>query len=160
MSAIMARQGGWVQLEPSDMCLALNIARMAKGGFSRAATVETQQLIRKPRTEVREQKKRGVEFSGHKKVKAAIDRHPAMIFNNHTAACFPCQNGTAKNRQTRWRCKGMATPLPEPAEPLPEWPPPPRTPPKPPGDTDWNESYEIEGMPFKCVYLHSPLPNP
>jgi len=36
MSATMARQGGRVQLEQSDMCVALNIAKMAKGLFSRA----------------------------------------------------------------------------------------------------------------------------
>jgi len=37
MSATMARQGGLVQLEQSDMRLALNMAKMAKCGFSRAA---------------------------------------------------------------------------------------------------------------------------
>jgi len=34
MSATVVGQGGWVQLEQSDMCLALNMAKMAKGGFS------------------------------------------------------------------------------------------------------------------------------
>jgi hypothetical protein len=68
----MARQGGGVQLEQSDMCLALNMAKMAKEGFSRAAIEETKYLIKKPRTEVREQKKRGVKFPRHNKVKAAI----------------------------------------------------------------------------------------
>jgi len=33
MSATMARQGGRVQLEQSDMHLALNMAKMAKEGF-------------------------------------------------------------------------------------------------------------------------------
>ena len=33
MSTMMARQGGVVQLEQSDMRLALNIAKMAKVGF-------------------------------------------------------------------------------------------------------------------------------
>jgi len=37
MSATMARQGGRVQLEQSDMRLALNMAKMAKGRFSCAA---------------------------------------------------------------------------------------------------------------------------
>jgi len=41
MSATMARQGGRVQLEQSDMPLALDMAKMAKGGFSRAAIEET-----------------------------------------------------------------------------------------------------------------------
>ena len=35
MSATRARQGGRVQLERSDMRLALNMAKLAKGGFSR-----------------------------------------------------------------------------------------------------------------------------
>jgi hypothetical protein len=28
-----------------------------------------------------------------------------------------------------------------------------------PGDAEGDESYEIEGMPSRCVYMHSPLPN-
>ena len=153
MSATMARQGGRVQLEQSDMRLALNMAKMAKGGFSRAAVEETQYLIKKPRAEVREEKQRGVEFPGHNKVKAAIARHPAMLRQNQTPGCLPCQNGTAQNPQTRWRRKGTAAPPPEPAAPQPG------TPPVPPGDAEGNESYEIEGMPSRCVYMHSPLPN-
>jgi hypothetical protein len=90
MSATMARQGGRVQLEQSDMRLALNMAKMAKGGISRAAIEETQQLIKKPRAEVREEKKRGVEFPGHNKVKAAIEIHPAMVCENQTDGCLPC----------------------------------------------------------------------
>jgi len=90
MSATMARQGGRVQLEQSDMRLALNMATMAKGGISRAAIEETQRLIKKPRAEVREEKKRGVEFPGHNKVKAAIERHPAMVRENQTDGCLPC----------------------------------------------------------------------
>jgi hypothetical protein len=39
------------------MRLALNMAKKAKGGFSRAVIQEAQQLIKKPRTEVREAKK-------------------------------------------------------------------------------------------------------
>ena len=42
MSATMARQRGRVQLEQSGMCLAWNMAKMAKGGFSRAAVEETE----------------------------------------------------------------------------------------------------------------------
>jgi len=52
MSATMARQGGPVQLEQSDMHFALNMAKTAKGGFSRAAVEETQQLIKKAHAEV------------------------------------------------------------------------------------------------------------
>jgi hypothetical protein len=153
MSATMARQGGRVQLEQSNMRLALNMAKMAKGGFLRGAIEETQQLINNPRTEVREENKRGVEFPGHQKVKAAMERHPAMVYKNHTAGCPPGQNGTAKNPVTRWRPKGTAAPPPDPAAP------PPGTPPAPPGDAEGNERDEIEGIPSSCVYMHSPLPN-
>jgi hypothetical protein len=37
----MAGQGGRVLLEQSNMRLALNMAKMAKGGFSRAAVEKT-----------------------------------------------------------------------------------------------------------------------
>ena len=60
MSATMARHGGWVQLEQSDMCLALNMAKMAKGGYSGAVIEETQQLIKKPHAEVRDEKQQGL----------------------------------------------------------------------------------------------------
>jgi hypothetical protein len=153
MSATMARQGGRVQLEQSDMHLALNMAKMPTGGFSRNAIQETQQQIKKPRAEVGEVKKRGVEFPGQQKVKAAMEKHPAMVYKDHMAGCLPCENGTAKNPVTRRRCKGTATPPPQPAAP------PPGMPPAPPGDAEGHESYEIEGMPSRCVYMHSPLPN-
>jgi hypothetical protein len=68
MSATMARHGGRVQLEQSYICLALNIAKMAKGGFSRATMEETQQLIKQPRAKVQEQEKRGVEVPEHNNV--------------------------------------------------------------------------------------------
>jgi hypothetical protein len=101
MSATMARQGGRVQLEQSDMRLALNMAKLAKGGCSRATVEESQYLIKEPCAEVRDEKKQGVEFPGHNKVKAAIARHPAMFLQNQTPGCLPCQNGTANNPQTR-----------------------------------------------------------
>jgi hypothetical protein len=52
MSATMARQGGRVQLEQSNMRLALNMAKMAREGFLRAAIKETKYLIKKLRTEI------------------------------------------------------------------------------------------------------------
>jgi len=100
MSATMARQGGWVQLEQSDMQLALNLAKIANGGLSPTTMVETQFLVLKSRAKVREEKKRGVVFSGHKEVKAAIERHQAMLCQNQTAGFLPCRNGTIKNPQT------------------------------------------------------------
>jgi hypothetical protein len=45
MSATMARQGVQVQLEQSDICPVLSMAKMAKEGLSRAAIEETKYLI-------------------------------------------------------------------------------------------------------------------
>jgi hypothetical protein len=71
------------------------MAKMAKEGFSRAAIEETKYLLKKPQAEVIEQKKRGVEFPGHTKVKAVIQRHPAMLRQNPMSGCLPCHIGTA-----------------------------------------------------------------
>jgi hypothetical protein len=60
----MARQEGPVQHEQSDIRLALNMSNLAKGGFLHAAIEEMQQLINKPRSKIREEKKRGVRFPG------------------------------------------------------------------------------------------------
>jgi len=61
-SATIARQGGWVQLEQSNMRLVLNMAQMSKAGFSRSTIEETQYQIEKRHTEVQQEQKRGVEF--------------------------------------------------------------------------------------------------
>jgi len=95
MSATMARQGGWGQLQQSHMCLDLNMAKMAKGGFSRAPIKEAQPLLKKSCAEVREEKMRCVELCGHTKVKAEMERHTAIIRKNHTDGCLPCPNGSA-----------------------------------------------------------------
>ena len=164
MSATRARQGVRVQLKQSDMGLALNKAKMAKGGFSRAAVEETQYLIKKPRAEVREEKKRGVEFPGHNKVKAAIARHPAMLRQNQTHGCLPCQNGTAKNPQTRWRRKGTGAPPPnrrrqQNPEPTPEPTPPlPGTPLASTSNISGDQRLEIINLPADYMYLHTSLP--
>ena len=71
------------------MRVALIKAKMAKGGFSCTAVEETQYLIKKPRAEVRDEKKLGVEFPGHNKVKAAIATHPAMLRQNQMPRCLP-----------------------------------------------------------------------
>jgi len=110
MSATVAREGGWIQLEQSDMRLALNMAKMAKEGFSRAAKEKTKYLTEKPHAEVRDEKKQGVMFPGHNKVKAVIQTHLAMLHRNQTSGCLPCQNGTAMNLQTRRGCKGTGAP--------------------------------------------------
>jgi hypothetical protein len=76
-----------------------------------------------------------------------------MVYNNHMTVCLQCQNGTSKNPVTCWSRNGTAAPPPEPAAP------PHRMPPAPLGNAVGNESYEIEGMPSRCVYMHSLLPN-
>ena len=137
MSATVARQGGRVQLEQSYMHLAVNMAKMAKRVFSRAATEETKNLIKKPRIEVQEEITRGVEFRGHEKVKAEIQRHPAMLHQNFTSGCLPCQIGATKNPQTRWRRKGTGAPTPDQHRQQTPEPTPPLhgTPPAPTGNT-------------------------
>jgi hypothetical protein len=79
MSAMMARPGGRVPLEQSNIRLAFNMAKLGKGGCSRAAVQVTQSVFKITCTEVRAEKKRGVQFPGQIKVKAAKERHPAMI---------------------------------------------------------------------------------
>ena len=160
MSATMARQGGRVQLEQSDMRLALNMAKMAKEGFSRASIEETKYLIQKPRAEVREEKMRCVEFPGHRKVKAAIQRHPAMLRHNQTSGCLPCQNRRTKNPETRWTRKGTGAPPPaRRRERIPEpTPPPPGTPPAPTGHTSRAQPAEIINLPAGYTYSHTALP--
>jgi len=150
MSATMAKQGGRVQLEQSDIRLASNMAKMAKGGLSRAAIDEMQQLIKKPRTEVRDEKKWGVEFPGHNKVKAAFESHPAMVRENQTDGCSVSPIGTAKNPETCWRRKGKGAPLPRRAPPGPESPPVP---------CDDDQSSETDCRPPSYVYIHTRLPN-
>jgi hypothetical protein len=56
MFATMARQGGWVLLEQSNMHLAFNVAKMAKADFLGVTVEETKYLITKPCTVVREEK--------------------------------------------------------------------------------------------------------
>jgi len=79
MFATMARQRGWVHLEQSDMHLALNMAKMAKGGFSRTTITETQYLIKKPHAKMREKQKQGVVFPANQEAKCVIQRLPAML---------------------------------------------------------------------------------
>ena len=72
MSATMGREGGRVQLEHSDMRRVVNMARMPKDGVSLAPIEETNHHIKKHHTDVRQQKRRGVEFPNDEQVKAAI----------------------------------------------------------------------------------------
>jgi hypothetical protein len=160
MSTTMARQGGRVQLEQTDMRLALIMAKMANEGFSRTAIEETKCLIKKQRAEVQEEKKWGVEFPGHNKVKGAIQRQQAMLCQKQMSGYLSWQNGTAMNQQTRWICKGTSAPplarrrvrTPQPT------PPPPSTPPTPPattGNTAGAQPSEIVHLPVGQTYSHT-----
>ena len=92
-------------------------------------------------------------FPGHNKVKAAIERHPAMIREFRTDGCLPCQIGTAKNPQTGWRHKGTGAPPPRPAPLMPG------TPPAPPADGERTQRSATEGVPPRYVCIHTPLPS-
>jgi len=104
---------------------------------------------------------RGDESPGHENVKAAMERHPAMLWENQTAGCLPCQNGTAQNPQTRWRRKDTGAPPPERLrQPTPELTPhPPEEPAVPSSDNEAAHLSEIEGVPPGYVYIHTPLPS-
>jgi hypothetical protein len=78
----MARQAGRVQLEQSNMRLALHMAEMAKGRCSQAAVEEPEYLINNPRAEVQEVMKQGSEVPGHREVNAAVVRHLTMHWHN------------------------------------------------------------------------------
>jgi len=149
----MASQGGQVPVEQSDMGLALNMATLAKEGFSRTARDKTQQQIMKLRGDVSEEMMRGVVFLGLNKVKAGIERQPAMIHENKTDGYHPSQIGSGINPPTCWRGKPTGAPQP--------WlaPPQPGMPPAPPGDSKTSPSSETEGVPPRYVYMYTPLPN-
>jgi hypothetical protein len=85
---------------------ALKMNKMATGGCSLTTIEDIQQLNFKPYANVWEKKMQGVEFLGYEKVKAAIERQPAMIYINYIECSQPCQNGTAKNPQRGllWGC--------------------------------------------------------
>jgi len=157
----MAWQGCRVQLEQSDMRLALNMAIMATGGFSRASEEDTQFLIKKPWAGVRDEKMWGVQFPGYKNVKSAMERHLAMLRESQTDGCLPCHDGTAQNPQTCWRRKGMGAPPLErlrqltPGEPTPH---PPKMPPVSLGKNEAAHVSVIEGVLPRYVDIHTPLP--
>jgi len=138
----MARQVVRVQLEQSDMRLILSMAKMANGGLSHMPIEQTWHRIKQPYTEVRDQKKQGVGFVRHSKVKVMIEWQPAMLLENHTNGCLPSQNGTRMNPQTRGRRNVMAATQPDLCrkEILKLTPWPPRTPPAPPGDNQGAQS--------------------
>jgi len=156
----MTRQWGQVQLEQSDMRLALNSAKLATGGFLHAAEEKMQHVIRKPWAHVRKQKKWGVESPGHNNVKSAMVKHPAMLRENLPEGYLPGQNATALNQQTCWRHKLTGAPPPDQLrQPTPQpTPRPPRMPSLPPSNNEDARLSKIEGMPPRHLCGHSALP--
>jgi len=96
---------------------------------------------------------RDVVFPGQNKVKDGIARHPAMVRENQTYSCRPCQNGTANNTLTRCQRKDTGAPPPR------LGPPRPGTPPASPDDSERTQSSKTEGVPPGYMYIHTPLPS-
>jgi hypothetical protein len=74
MTATIANQGDRAQPKQSDICLPLNLPKMANGGFLHVLIEETQYLIEKAPAEVWEDMQPGVELLGLNMVKAAVKR--------------------------------------------------------------------------------------
>jgi len=87
MSATMARQGGQLQLEQSNMRVALNMAKMAKGGYLCTTREETKQTTNKPQAEVWEEKKQGVVSPGIDNVQGAIESYPQSGIGREGGRC-------------------------------------------------------------------------
>jgi len=162
----MARRGGRVEPEQSNMLLTVNIAKMAKGGFSCAVVDEMLYLIKKPRAEAGLERKRAVEFPGLTKVNAVIKWHQAMLRQNETDGCLPCQNGTAYCPGARWWRKGTGASSPDRRSQLtPELTPPvpavpllPGMQPSPTGNDAGAQHSQIINLPARYMYSHATLP--
>jgi len=159
MSATIARQGGQVQLEQSDMRLALNMAKMANRGFSHATIEDREYQIKKHRAVDREEMRQGVEFPGCMDLKPAMERQPAMLRADQMDGCLPWQNGTAQNPQTCLRRKGTGAPPHERLrQPTPELAPlPPGMPPLPLGDDEGAHASAIHAVRPGYVFIHTSL---
>ena len=157
----MARHAGRFQLEQSDMHLSSNMAKIANGGFSRTALEAVQYLIKKPCAEVHEEKKPGVEFPGHNKVKPGIERYPVILHSNHSNGCLRCHNGRAQNAQTHWGLKATSPPSPEQHRQLTPEPTTslPGMPAAPPGFNEVAQHSQIDNLPPGYLYFHTPLPS-
>lgn len=110
IAAAMCKQAGRVQLEQSDLRLAINTIDKAINGLTWTNCQETVNIIRKPRAELREEKRKGITFEGHKSVKAVLGTHPAMVYENQGRGCLVCQDGIAHNPDTRWKRRGTRQP--------------------------------------------------
>ena len=104
----LTRQAGRIQLEASDLRLALNLHDKFSHGVSQRNTEASLELIKKPRAEIREEKRRNIQFPGHASVKKEWKTHPAMDQVKQLDGCLECQDGIACNPLSRWHRKGRA----------------------------------------------------
>jgi len=89
-----------------------------------------------------------------------MERHPAMIGQNHMDGCLPCQNGTVRNPQIRWRLKGTGAAPPvwcrhRMPDPMPS---PPGTSPASLGPIRGTERSQNDNLPAANADPHVPLP--
>jgi hypothetical protein len=136
-----------------------NMAKMAKGGFLCAGMEETQYRIKKPRADVREEKKLGVMFPRHNKGKAAMERHQAMLRQNHMARCLPWHTGPVNNPHTHSRCKGTGVHPPnQQTQPTREQTPPmPVIAPTANGNTSRAQCHQTINVLSEHAYSHTSL---
>jgi len=125
------------------------------------AIEETQYLINKPHTKVCEERMQEVGCPGHRIVKAAIERQPAMVHDNPTDGYLCYQDVTAWITLIHLRWKTTCVPLPDRCRQLtPELTPPLRGMASvPPIESVGGPGSPMEGVPPRYVYIHTPLPN-
>jgi hypothetical protein len=97
MSITMARHGGQILLDQSDMRLSLNMAKLAQDRNLHSTIEEARYLIEKAHTEASDETMCGVMFCGLTKVNAVMERHCDMLLQNHMEGCHSCQLCTANN---------------------------------------------------------------
>ena len=96
-------------------------------------------------------------------MKAAIQRHLAMLCQNQTSGCLPCQSRTTKNWETHWRRKVTGAPPPtgrtvRTPEPTPTLPGGPFAPPAKTGNTFGGQCSEMVDLPARYTYSHTAVP--
>jgi hypothetical protein len=93
-------------------------------------------------------------------VVAAMERHLAMICQNHTDSCHPWHHGKARTTQTSWRRNDTAGSLPfRCGHRIPYLTPsPPSTPLVPPGHIQGTKRSPTDNLPATNADSHVPLP--
>lgn len=160
MPATMAGHPGQLQLEQSNMCFALNMAKMAKESFLHATIEVTEYLIEILQVDVCEVMKPGVERSWHTLAKAVMGRHPAMVCGNQSDQYLLWQNRAAQNLQTHWRHTVTSAPPPHQLRQVTAVLIPHLSVMSPvaPGDAVGAQASEIESLGPGYIYIHSSSP--